>query len=198
MALPIAAQAVLKSAETQLRGLIVESATAGRYQDVVALASAADILARLLQPVDADGAVDALTATRENDPPHLGQTLSPQRRSLRSYPRFERAADKLVKVAWSKRHRAEYEHKAPRGVAETLIETIRKRKGEGTKFETTDVLPLKDGAHRDIPSYQAYLALAWLRQEGIVIKHGRDQYSLKAGAATPERITEIWLALPDR
>jgi hypothetical protein len=198
MTLPKVAQAVLKGAETQIRELILESATLGKYQEVAALASAADLLARLLQSMDEDGDVDAVTVTHENYPPQLGQTLHRQRRSLRFYPRFEREDDKLIKVAWSKRHRAEYEHRAPRGVADTLIEAIRKRKGEGTKFEATDVLPLKNAAGREIPSYQTYLALAWLRQEGIVIKHGRDQYSLKPGTATSERITEIWQALPER
>ena len=195
---PSAAQAVLKGAEAQLRALILESATAGEYQEVARLASAADVLARLLKSLDVDRGVDEGTSTLEKDPSSTGQALHRRRRSPRLYPRFERDDDKLVKVAWSKRNRTEYEHRAPRGVVDTLLEAISKRKGEGTKFEATDVLPLKDGARREIPSYQAYLALAWLRQEGIVTKHGRDQYSLKPGSTTPQRILEIWQALPER
>jgi hypothetical protein len=130
--------------------------------------------------------------------PSTGQALPYRRASSRLYPRFERDDDKLVKVAWSKRHRAEYEHRAPRGVADTLLEAIRMRKGEGVKFDAADVFPLQDGRGKEVPSYQAYLALAWLRQEGVVAKHGRYQYSLKAASATSQRMIELWDALPQR
>ena len=104
-----------------------------------------------------------------------------------------------MKIAWSKKDRSEYEHKAPRRVADLLVAAIRSRKGEGAKFQAPEVLPLVEPrTRREIPSYQSYLALAWLRHEGVVAKYGRDGYALKPTAATPEHLTELWEALPSR
>jgi hypothetical protein len=100
-----------------------------------------------------------------------------------------------VKVAWSKKDRAEYEHRAPRRIVSVLLDAIRHKKGEGAVFESQDILPLMD-AGREVPSYQAYLAMAWLREEGIIAKNGRNGYILKPSTATMERIDELWRTLP--
>jgi hypothetical protein len=199
MPLPGAAQAVLSAAEAEIQKLIIASAAAGEYQDVTELAAAADTLAKLLRSPPLERVVGEETRTLESTyTTSTRQALPYRRASSRLYPRFERDDDKLVKVAWSKRHRAEYEHRAPRGVADTLLEAIRRRKGEGVKFDAIDVLPLEDARGKEVPSYQAYLALAWLRQEGVVAKHGRSQYSLKPASATSQRMIELWDALPQR
>ena len=197
MQVPTGALAVLRGAEGDLRKLIQEALQQGRYQDVSAIAALADAIARLSGSEGEAHEADPETPSRRDEPPPAG---SPTRRPLsaRAYPRFERNGDQLVKFAWSKRNRAEYEHRAPREVVQVLIKSIEKKKGEGAKFEAPEVLPLQDAAHRDVPSYQAYLALAWLRQEGVIVKHGRDKYVLKPGISTRERIAELWDALPQR
>jgi hypothetical protein len=154
------------------------------------------------------GILDALSRELRGEQPVLSKEIptatsepaiapgASRRRSARDYPRFKRDGDRLIKVAWSKRDRDEYEHRAPGRVVQMLVDTIRKKKGDGRIFEATDVMPIKDPSTRqEVPSYQSYLALAWLRHEGLVTKKGRDRYMLKA-AATPERIGELWEALP--
>ena len=47
---------------------------------------------------------------------------------------------------------------------------------KGKIFVVDDLLPVHDAAGEELPSYQVYLALAWLRQAGIVEKKGRDGY----------------------
>jgi hypothetical protein len=121
-----------------------------------------------------------------------------QRVRRKAFPRFEREEDKLVKIAWSKRDRKEYEHKAPRSVADLLLDHIKGRKGVGVRFVADDVFPMKDLKKREIPSYQAYLALAWLVHEGVITKFGREGYSLKPSSANSARLTELWEALPGR
>jgi hypothetical protein len=192
---------ILSRAQAELRLLLEEALSNNCYTDVAEIARVADQLAQLGayigQPTPPGEAAISASQTPEQRPPASSRPRPV--RPLRTFPRFEREGDKLIKIAWSKKDRAEYEHKAPRSVVDLLIEVIRSRKGEGAKFEAPDVLPLTDRKSRkEVPSYQSYLALAWLRHEGVVAKHGRDGYSLKPTAATPERLTELWEALPSR
>jgi hypothetical protein len=194
---------ILNNAQAELRSLLEQALTESCYTDVAEIAQIAESLAQLGAsggPASSDVQPTVTVTVSEAPPPrnaaaHTNRTGRPSR----SFPRFEREGDKLVKIAWSKKERAQYEHKAPRQVVDLLIEAIRSQKGEGAKFEAPDVLPLTDRKSRkEVPSYQSYLALAWLRNEGVVTKHGRDGYSLKPTAATTERLNELWKALPSR
>jgi hypothetical protein len=192
---------ILSRAQAELRSLIEQALSEGRYTDVAEIARIADRVAQLTSG-NGQPSVGRPQALKSPESPAARHTLAlPVRRkgSSRSFPRFERERDKLVKIAWSKKDRAEYEHKAPRHVVDLLIDAIRTRKGEGAKFDPPDVLPLKDSrTRREIPSYQSYLALAWLRHEGVITKYGRDGYALKPTAATQEHLTELWEGLPSR
>ncbi len=189
---------ILNEAQAQLRSLLQEALANNRYTDVAEIARVADRLAQLgaesgLAPPTDESAHPARVSRPSAAPP------TRHTRPSRTFPRFEREGDKLVKIAWSKKDRAEYEHKAPRNVVDLLIEAIRNRKGEGAKFEAPDVLPLKDSkTRREVPSYQSYLALAWLRHEGVIAKYGREGYLLKPTTAQREHIAELWEALPSR
>lgn len=197
MQVPPDAAEVLQVAENELRRLIEEALRQARYQEISSLAALADAIAQLKdggEVADNSGGFGE-TKSAGAEPP---LPSAPVRRTSRAFPRFERDGDKIVKIAWSKRNRSEYEHRAPREVADLLIDKIKKKKGEGAKFEAGEVLPLKDKESREIPSYQAYLALAWLRFEGLVVKHGREQYSLKPGLATREKIDQLITALPQK
>jgi hypothetical protein len=99
----------------------------------------------------------------------------------RDYPKFFRDGESLVKLGWSKSEKAPYEHRAPRRVLSLLVNSLKEVGQQGKRFTTEDVLPLMDPADRvEIPSYQAYLCLAWLRAEQLIVQHGRRGYSLRA------------------
>jgi hypothetical protein len=190
---------ILSRAEAELRALIQEQLTQGLYGDVAATALMADSLLRLVNGQDCPSSPSSTGAGASRVKGDAGTAApeSPRRRSPKDYPQFARDGERLVKIAWSKRERAEYEHRAPRHVVQNLIDAVRKKKGEGKLFEAADILPIKDSATRqEIPSYQAYLALAWLRHVGLVSKKGRDGYVLKSAATSPERIAELWEGLP--
>lgn len=195
---------ILSKAEAELRSVIERALAEGSYSDVATIARIADGLAQLsaAEPVDEGQPTPRAERSRPAVPPAPSPaqpTVSRGSRTARTFPRFEREGDKLVKIAWSKKDRAEYEHKAPRRIVDLLLESIRSRKGEGAKFDAPDVLPLKDSkTRREVPSYQSYLALAWLRHEGVITKYGRDGYALKPTAATPDHLSELWEALPSR
>ena len=113
------------------------------------------------------------------------------------YPIFYRDGDTLVKVGWSKSQNGEYEHRAPRRAAEALVKAVAAG-GHGQLFGMDAVLPLSDAAGEDLPSYQVYLALAWLRDQNAVTRHGRDGYALDPTYKDATKIQELWDKLPKK
>jgi len=61
-----------------------------------------------------------------------------------------------------------------------------------------EVLPveLQDGT--EVPSYQAYLVLAWLRERGTVQRQGNDGYKLARKNLSADMIVELWAQTPER
>jgi hypothetical protein len=188
--------AILDRTENELREFIKEELPGGSYADIAWAARVADTLAQFKA---ATGAQDVAGAGFQPIPTDGSseRPSSAKRRPAKDYPLFARDGDKLLKTAWSKRERAEYEHRAPRRVVELLIGAILKKKGEGRKFEATDLLPIRDpDTRQEVPSYQSYMALAWLRSEGLITKKGRNGYLLKTGGSSAERVEQLWTALP--
>ncbi|WP_242101570.1 hypothetical protein [Lysobacter sp. M2-1] len=96
-----------------------------------------------------------------------------------NYPRFERHGDNLVKVGWSKREKAEYEHKAPLRAVVMVADAVRKKGVDGRIFQISALLPYTgpDG-ETTVPDYQVYLIVAWWRAIGLLEQHGRKGYSI--------------------
>lgn len=98
-----------------------------------------------------------------------------------------------AKTAWSKKERTEYEHKAPRGVVDLLAAGIAKKGASARLFTVEDLLPLQypqDGG--EVPGYQVYVALAWLKSTGLVKMHGRRGYSARRGLPLADEATTLW------
>jgi hypothetical protein len=198
----------LKVVEATLRDIIGQALAAKAYRDLASVASAADAVTALISELSGSTPVKTLlgpSSAQESQSLRTSATANHQAMAARTanvvsrrmgYPRFLRDGDRLVKVAWSKKERKPYEHRAPQAIIQTLIDAVRKRKGEGKLFEAADVLPLVTGSGEEYPSYQSYLALAWLRHVGIVAKKGRDGYILKRDVGTPQKLDELWASLP--
>jgi hypothetical protein len=109
------------------------------------------------------------------------------------YPKFVREGDSLVKIGWSKREGKPYEHRAPRGVLRALVQALARVGSGGERFTVEGILPLKDAAdNSDIPDYQAYLTLAWLRSTGLITQHGRQGYSLPNAEELERQSEQLW------
>lgn len=191
---------LVKRAETGLRELMGKALAEKRYRDLAAVAPLADGLAELL--ASASGAAETLTGSAASSiAPRGVRTASPvapgSRRPAKDddYPRFKRDGDKLVKIAWSKKDRKPYEHRAPKAtvfrVAEILCGVVR----PGHVFRMDKLLPFKDTAGKEFPSYQAYVALAWFRKMGAVEEKGKDGYAVVDGLLEREQLSETWQAL---
>jgi hypothetical protein len=114
-----------------------------------------------------------------------------------TYPKFRRERDELVKIGWSKKEKAEYRHKAPKAVVLAVAEGLQKRGASGERYTFEELLPFRDrDTQMELPSYQAYLVLAWLRKEGLIVQHGRQGYSLPLNINLIDAVEERWKLLP--
>lgn len=182
---------MLRDAEASLRGLMRRAIEDQRYPDVAAIAHLADSVAKL-----SCSGIDALPAPTTPMRTSPVVASAPVRSSgKKDFPRFHRDGDKIVKIGWSKKSKSEYEHRAPRSVADALLSSIRSKFRDGQQFAATDVIPLKSD-EESIPDYQTYLALKWFHVEGVVTKHGRDRYAVEPGRVGPEGLEPIWSRLP--
>jgi|SRR5947209_7695040 len=185
----------LRGAEATLREVITQALAAKAYRELSKVASAADSVAALIGELD--GGTPSLANHRVAAATQIAARPASNATSRRNaYPRFLRDGDRLLKVAWSKKERQPYEHRAPQAVIQTFLNAVRQRKGEGKLFQAADILPLHNANGEEYPSYQSYLALSWLRHVAIVTKMGREGYVVKTGAASPDKINRLWASLP--
>jgi hypothetical protein len=195
------ARNVIASAEASLRELIQQGLKEQRYAEIAEVAALADGIARLRQiPLHVfeevpETAVIGGSATSRR--PKAAR--SKRSRPKADYPRFERDGDKLVKVGWSKKNRDSYEHRASREVVVAFARHLSGNVPEGKAFAVEDLIPVPDVTNGgEIPAYQIYLTLAWLRHAGAVEKKGRDGYLLRRGALTDPALDRLWAHLPAR
>ncbi len=182
---------IIRDAELAIHQLLERAVGEQRYADVTAIAPIAEALSRIAR------------GQSGNEPPkpekHTidgGNVKASVRRSVsKGYPKFSRDGSRLVKVGWSKKTTEEYEHRAPLELGDALIAAIRAKVRDGQKFAATDVIPLQLKGEA-APDYQAYLLLKWLHTEGVIIKHGRDQYAIEPGRIGPDGLKAIWSRLP--
>jgi hypothetical protein len=195
----------LKDCEAKLQDLVSQAASAGDYDAVLRLTDwARRIAAMPTSPFPA--LTPSPNPSITNDRVSNGQMPSGKARRAtrakrstqikrRKYPKFARYRDQLVKIGWSKKEKTEYQHKAPREVVDALIDRITKVAASADLFTAEDIFPLPAIGGSPVPSYQAYLGLAWLRSIGFLNQHGRRGYS--QNVATPKPMIEKeWASLP--
>ncbi len=215
------AAAALSRAEQELQALLAKAAEHAQYDQVQVLAGIAREL-RSIKERSAAGARDFATPPSTtptvSDPQatpdarsrartsNVGRGQSARRRKgsrrvKRSpeYPRFLREGDSLVKIGWSKKDRATYEHKAPQRILKLVLDRLLHAGRSGRRFTTEDIIPLRDpDSGTDVPTYQVYLAIAWLRTMGLMVQHGRQGYSLPPRCDVPAVTEERWKSLTAR
>lgn len=202
MDLLVQAHEVLAVAEQELRKIASAAVAAGDYDVVVELAQ----LARGVEALRRSCSTDPHSNERalDVDPSAGAQPSNPRDKpkpplaKRREYPLFFKSGDILVKVGWSKRHKAEYEHRAPLSAVMALVDVLEKRATHTAQFSTENVFPLYDSKRNDIPGYQGYVALAWLLQIGAIRKEGRQGYQIGLRRPLRELVAEQWRSIPQR
>jgi hypothetical protein len=197
---------VLDSCERGLRDLLAKAAARGDYSEVIQLTSWAKVIRSLAHDAQTDRALVAAPtpgkhadsgAAAVTEPRRLMKTVSQRTTSRKpeGYPKFFRKADELVKLGWSKREREEYQHKAPYSVLNLLVRKLTTAGAGGRMFAADDILPLTTDHGTEVPNYQGYLCLAWLRGEGLIESHGRQGYTISNSENLPKGVEERWQAL---
>jgi hypothetical protein len=185
---------ILSEAERQLRQLTAEAAAAGDYTGIIRVAGWAKAIHDLTRTalvgrlssrsVSRTASVDA--RVRDNGAVHTG------------YPRFFRRGAQLVRIAWSKREKKEYQHKAPYIAIKVLADAIASAGKDGHLFKTEEVLPIRDANDgSEIPNYQAYVCIAWLKHTGLIDQHGRQGYSVPRLEEFLTTVESTWRSLPE-
>jgi hypothetical protein len=115
------------------------------------------------------------------------------------YPKFLRRGEEIVKIGWSKRSKGEYQHKAPYKVVSLLTAAIAARVTNGSLLVANELMPFTDpGDGTEIPDYQVYVCLAWLRHESLIEQEGRQGYVVSEPSSLEKRADDKWKALTSK
>jgi hypothetical protein len=163
----------------------------GEYGVLAELAALADSLQQLSNSGkiarSAVHASDVRSEAPQQPSPAIAKAKAPKKVE---YPLFEVDGDRLVKVGWSKKDRTTYEHRVPREIAHAFSLYLADQIGKPT-FRMDELLPAVIG-EAELPLYQAYLVLAWLRDQGLVSKDGKDGYSWVAKEFDDNSFEAAW------
>lgn len=214
-----AARQVILDAETSLRDLISKALANQNYGDVKEIAELADGVAQLLSSNDIQLSVSAPVAVEDRPRPDFElakQEPIPKNRLLdlppvvraqkvkerakkrkTGYPKFVRDEDRLVKVGWSRKNKAEYEHRVPREAVLGFLRHLDHMAEPARLFEIESLFPIRDSSGEEIPGYQVYVVVAWLREAGVIEKKGRDGYLIRDKSILGET-NELWNSLQKR
>ncbi len=187
---------VLFTAEQTLAALASEAAKSSEYDSanlLIELARELNVLAKRVERGLQGGSLFA-----SSNPIIDGFSAKTRKAKKKSYPMFFRQGDDLVKIGWSPSEKSEYEHKSPKKVLLLLAAAISKAGTNGKRFAMDRILPLQDTEGTPIPDYQVYLSLAWFRELGFVVQHGRQGYSLASKAPIEPLLETHWASLPGR
>jgi hypothetical protein len=200
----------LDAAEAQLKDIIEECLTSRSYIEMSVVAGVADAIRTLSLGAVAqlDGRAGEprsevrprgrLESEQLSEPAISVPTLRSANRQASKradYPRFEREGERLIKIGWSKKERAEYEHKAPLTAVVAVCANLRQ---QTRAFAMEQILPMRDSAGTDIPSYQVYLVVTWLRQIGLVQRDRDEGYTALRARLDDESVRVAFHSLPSR
>lgn len=193
------ATTVLEKCERDLRTIAASALQEGAYEIARTIADLAAAIAEHRAGAGLDGGKNVAAPS-----PHPGNaqtegkasTAQTRRTGANRYPRFVRRDNRIVKIGWSRTNKREYEHSAPWDAVVAFAAHIRTHTRPGRIFTVDDILPVPGYDTGDeMPDYQLYLSLAWLRAMGFVSKKGRRGYIAEHAALTDEALSRHWAGM---
>ena len=186
------AKKMITDCECALRDLLSQAALEGDYTSLEMIASWAKFMSTL--PGIHEPCV--VQAKQLSSNANLSQKVKPATVKPK-YPFFKRNGNNLCKVGWSKKRKSEYKHNVS---YEMLFDTINhfvKNMRLNKIYSTEELLPVTDRNEQDIPSYQVYICIAWLKEIGILSQNGRQGYSISNSEDVLVTAENAWIALQD-
>jgi hypothetical protein len=190
--------APLKKLEKQAKKALTASAAAGRFDEVVTLAQFTKELSEFATRWSLAQRADNLAAA----PPSAARpnTIQNTRVKKSEYPTFVREKDDLVKIGWSARERKPYEHRVPKDVVNDVVLAVMSSGKSGHRFTMDEVSKAiaQINGRGEVPSYQAYAAILWLKWCGMLLQHGRQGYTVVRPQTFDNSVETAWKSLPRR
>ncbi len=186
---------ILSEVEDRLVDRLLAALEDRSYSDIATIAAITERVRDLIDQLEGRGTGSGDNRAAQAPPtagagPVAEEPAGTSPSSERIYPQFARQSDRLVKIGWSKKAKSEYRHKASRAALMAVAAALREL--EEIAFSMADVLPVAGSDGEEIPSYQAYLALAWLHSWGAVRREGRGDYVPVRARLQPASLTVRW------
>jgi len=184
-------RAVFANTEKELRKLIADAAATSSYDELAFVLQLSRELERIAADFDRGQETRSQhkpTASPITTQPSPGRSTDTSPRSRNStqqkrrakkngYPKFHRDGEAIVKVGWSRSKKSEYEHRARFEAVEAVARAITATNDADRFFQIEDVLDhIASHTPDNIPSYQTYAVIAWLRSVGAVTREGKRGY----------------------
>jgi hypothetical protein len=202
MAVDLVKQAFVhvEQAQVEVQRLMAQAASSGDLDAVGRLMELAKALRDALAKKRVPSAQEASSpngSPKKSRPGRASKAAGELRKRARrgNYPRFVQDGEVLVKVGWSKSSHSEYEHRATKDILLDVVNALQKT-GKTSRFTLEQILPMTASrTSTEVPNYQVYLCVAWLRTCGLIEQHGRQGYSIPIRERLPEDVEREWQKL---
>ena len=186
---------VLTEAEQALSDLIAESLREQRFGEVQAIAALAERVTTALHTGTTEKESQPRVAPSPPTPP-IDRAAHPRRRGAKAvYPQFRRDGGDLIKLGWSRKKKKEYTHRAPSVVVAAVVEALTRQPAE-EPFSMGDLLASIAASGTDLPAYQVYVVIGWLKSVTAVSGNGRTGYRCDHADISPGVFDSLWQSLP--
>jgi hypothetical protein len=184
--------------ETEKR-LLDELAIAAQLGDLIAVDRARAIVGQIRHL-----AAEITPGNNEPSTSKVNARKVPERKAAKvnqesvDYPRFSIRNGTLYRLAWSRKKQSEYEHRVPKPILELITNAMSGiADPKGLPVQVDQIV---NAANRlsaiQIPQYQVYLVVGWLRHTKCIKQVGRDGYLIPAVLA--ERAQQEWNLLSSK
>jgi hypothetical protein len=110
------------------------------------------------------------------------------------FPKYTVRNGSLIRIGWSKKHKSEYEHKAPQAAFDATINAMAELAQTGSGPITAErIIERVNTLAGGTPSYQVYVVIGLLRKQGCVEQVGRDGYMIPSDLL--QQGSQIWKQL---
>ena len=212
------ALATVDRARREVDGLVRQAVEMRRYEELAKIAELAASLSRTLThgsgreadttEVGKAAAAESKARSRARPRRRTGPMRTSREQAVGSrqldgtkrdteYPRFIRDGSTLVKIGWSRSSGSTYEHRASRAVLDAVAQRALALADSDERPFTAEALS-DVGKHDDglnMPGYQLYLCLGWLRRTGLVAQRGRKGYVVPRPRSFADDLEQAWESL---
>jgi len=180
-------EAALKQCEETICEVISNAAQEGSYQCIETGISVAQKIATIRSSLTSAASIepekDSTPEKPRNPGPFRKSTMKGSSPKSSNYPRFEINSKNLVRFGWSKSKKKEYNHKVPIPIVHAVTDCVKNiGLGSSGPHSAEEIIERFSNDHGEqVPNYQVYAVLAYLKLKGFIEQQGREGYSIPAG-----------------